>query len=910
MTDHTALPTHRWHQRNLRAKLDRFPDTSGCRAWHRFFLLLGLAVSTSGPAMALEDGALEFRMPHPVRYRIETSNPTRAATAPNPRWLPAVQLASTNQVLLGSRIAVQTVPGVDFESLVELSPLSIVRRLSPDWGILQAPDARTAVQEAARLAQFPEVRISYPVMRRALGLHGPYAARPNDTYYSRQWNLENRAADGAPLGVDLNTRAAWSYTRGEGVALAVVDDGIDLAHPEFSSQAQHPLHFNFAAGTSNGLPVGLSDNHGTAVAGLAAAAWNNDRGMAGVAPAVQLASWKIFLGNTLDASDEQLMDMFQYRSDVVGVQNHSWGNSGLEQLAPTPLEALGVSNAIAFGRQGRGVLMIRSGGNGREQLSDANDDAYASDPRVVTVAAVRRDGRATSYSTPGACLLVAAPGGGSDANLFTTDRRGSSGFNTGSYPDDYADYVSSAIVQGTSFSAPQISGLAALLLSVNPNLTYRDVQLILALASRHFDETDPDLAANGAGLRVSHNAGFGVPDAGFALDLARRWVNRPPLTQLSYPALLQSPIPDDGLRVSVTGDNPVPQNLATIPGTPSLGVHADAPTLVLPLVDIGLATPPVTVNLSGKAALIQRGTHLFIDKINAAAQAGAAFAIIYNNVDATERLIMAATDFAPIPALFIDQSAGESLRDQLALDPSLRARMTLTSARHHFTVTDTLVCEHVGLRVRTTHERRGDLRITLLSPTGTRSVLQRINNDNSPGPSDWTYYSVHHFLEPSRGRWQVDLSDEQPLQTGTVTELELILHGVPITDTDGDGLDDDWELTQYQSLNHGPLDDSDADGYSNAFEQVLGTNAATTEPSFQADLSRWSDDYLRLSWPGTANAYYQVLATPLAAAAPDLMETVPGRFPVTELFLPVNNLESQKFFRVQAPSPGAVRSSP
>ena len=680
-----------------------------------------------------------------------------------------------DEVQLGARIAVQTVPGTNLERLINPALAQIARSLGPDWHILQGLDARTAIEEAARLATLPAVRISYPVMRRPLRRHDVYASRPNDTYFDRQWNLENRAVDGPSLGVDLNLRAAWAATRGEGVALAVVDDGIDFDHPEFARHASSALHFNFAAGTADGRPTQSADNHGTAVAGLAAATFNNDTGMAGVAPGVQLASWKIFSGFFLAASDEQLMDMFQYRSDTIGVQNHSWGNSGVEQLAPTPLEALGVSNAIALGRQGRGVIMVRSGGNGRVEMSDANDDAYASDPRIITVAAVRRDGRAASYSTPGACLLVAAPGGAEDGNLFTTDRRGAAGFNTGTFPDDFADYNFSAAIQGTSFSAPQISGLAALLLAVNPDLTYRDVQLILALSARHFDLADPGLALNGAGLRVSHNVGFGVADAGHAVDLARRWMNRPPLTEQRLSATLADPIPDDGVRIVVTGTNAVPANIAVIPGTPSLGVYADTPTASLPLVDIGLASPPVTANLEGKAALIERGTHLFIEKIDAAAHAGAAFAIIYNNVGTTERLVMAATEPASIPALFISRDAGVALRAQLELDPTLEAQWAPAPARHTFVnlATNTLVCEHVGLRVATTHTRRGDLRITLVSPAGTRSVLQHVNNDPNAGPTDWTYYSVDHFLESSRGAWQVEITDQQPLNSGVVTELEL-----------------------------------------------------------------------------------------------------------------------------------------
>jgi subtilisin family serine protease/subtilisin-like proprotein convertase family protein len=875
------------------------------------FLCVLIAAHTSVAQGSDSDRlSVNFRMPHPVQYQLDDGEGARLQADTITSWIRANLSGTTNSVFLGSRIAVRTAPGIELNSLVNPTGFPVARVLAPGWYILQAPNARMAILEAERLAGLPEIQVSYPVMRQALRLHDTYAHRPNDTYFDRQWYLENRGADGSSLGVDLNLRAAWSSTRGAGVALAVVDDGIDLEHPEFMAHASNDLHFNFAAGTADGRPTLSSDNHGTAVAGLAAAAWNNERGLAGVAPEAQLASWKIFSGFSLAASDEQLMDMFQYRMDIMGVQNHSWGNSGIEQLAPTPIEELGLANAITAGRQGRGVIMVRSGGNGREQMSDANDDAYASDPRVITVAAIRRDGRAADYSTPGACLLVAAPGGADDGNLFTTDRRGSAGFNTGTFPDDFADYVFSSSVQGTSFSAPQISGLAALLLSVNPDLTYRDVQMILALASRHADPLDPGLTSNGAGLRVSHNVGFGIPDAGYAIDLARRWNHRPPLVEQRIPATVSIPIPDDGLRVAITGTSAVPSQLASIPGTPSLGAFADAPTAALPLVDIGLATPPVTTNLQGKAALIERGSHFFIDKIEAAASAGAAFAIIFNNVGTTERLIMAATEFAPIPALFVNREAGEALRAQLSLDPTLHAQITPVSARHTFLnlTTNTLVCEHVGLRVATTHTRRGDLRITLVSPAGTRSVLQRINNDVSPGPSNWTYFSVHHFLEPSRGMWQVEITDQQPFNTGAITELELILRGISITDTDGDGLDDDWERAQFGSLSQGPRDDPDQDGQRNAIEQVLGSNATAADRPLTLDLSTWNDTHFRLSWPGVEGHSYQILTNSDQGATPDLLFVVPGRFPVTEQFLPINE-DPRNFFRLRVLGPGTELES-
>ena len=610
------------------------------------------------------------------------------------------------------------------------------------------------------------------------------------------------------------------------------------------------------------------------------------------------------------------MDMFQYRSNVVSVQNHSWGNADVSQLGPTALEGIGISNAIAFGRDGRGVVLVRAAGNGRESSMSANDDGYASDPRAICVASVRSDGRAASYSDPGASLLVAAPGGDDDIGIFTTDRQGpSAGFNLGTRPDDFpdTDYLFSPNIVGTSFSAPQISGLAALILSANPNLTWRDVQQVLILSARHFDLADPDLQTNGAGFLVSHNVGFGVPDAGRAVALARSWVNRPPLAIVTLTATNVQSIPDDGLRVLITNTDarqPVAANLASIPASPGMGPHADAPTALLPLVDVGLATNVVSADLHGKAALIQRGPagefadnrNHFDRKIQRAADAGAVFAVIYNNTNGTERLIMGGTDFVPIPAVMIDQNSGQALRSYLQTTSTAQAQLKLSSASYAFQVSDTLICEHVGVRVQTDHPSRGDLRITLLSPQGTRSVLQHLNFDLLAGPTDWTYFSTLHFGESSAGAWTVYLSDEQPSSTGSVQSVSLTVQGVAIADSDHDGLDDQWEMAHFGSLTYGPKDDPDGDGYSNAREQILGTDPTAAAASFQLDLSSWNEKLARLSWPGLANRTYDVLAGTNVSSPLTVLTNLPGRFPETEWLTPYTNLLDQ-FFRVRAVSP-------
>jgi hypothetical protein len=197
--------------------------------------------------------------------------------------------------------------------------------------------------------------------------------------------------------------------------------------------------------------------------------------------------------------------------------------------------------------------------------------------------------------------------------------------------------------------------------------------------------------------------------------------------------------------------------------------------------------------------------------------------------------------------------------------------------------------------VQTDHSRRGDLRITLLSPQGMLSVLQQVNFDDSAGPVDWTYYSTLHFGESSAGTWTVSISDEQPLNTGSVQSVALTFDGVAITDTDHDGLDDNWEVAHFGSLVSGPQEDPDGDGYSNAREQIMGADPNAADIAFQLDLSPWDRGLARLSWAGVPSRHYEVLTGTNAAAHLIVVTNLPGRFPDTEWFTPYTNLLHQFF---------------
>jgi len=881
-----------------------------------FFTGFG-AITVLGQAAEASPVQVRFRMPQEVRYSLKHAA-SKSGAGPAEKWIraePRDGWTNWDWVILGSRIVVQLDGKTELKRVTERRSVNQAREIGKNVFLLEAPDALTAAREADRLSSLPGVVASYPETRRRADLHGAYASLPADAAFFLQWQLEHRQPDGSSAGVDLNVRAAWPYATGKGVTVAVGDTGLELTHPEFLTNSAGQPHYSFLTDTTDGAPVNRLGvgAHGTEVAGLIAADLNHAR-MAGVAPEAGLASWVAVDGNQVLASDAELMAMYQYQSNQVSVENFSWGHPGLRQNPISLLEDIGISNATTFGRSGRGVVMVRSAGNDRVSGGNAGDDGYRGDPRVITVGAVRIDGRAASYSDPGACLLVGAPSGDLDTNptgLFTTDLLGLDGVNMiGFFPpnEDLSGYVFSGLAfSGTSAAAPQIAGLAALVLSANPNLTYRDVQKIIILSSRHFDFADPDLSTNGAGFLVSHNVGFGVPDAGTAVRLAQNWTNQLPSLTVTYTTTNPATISSSGLRVLVTGPG-VSASLASIQGSPSTGPQPDVPTPALPLADFGFGTTTNGFTVAGKGVLIQRGTNTFAAKLSLAARAGAAFAVVYNFVTNTtgsgapggdQLTAMGATDYVPIPAVFIGHSNGVGLLNLFQTNEAAVAQLQMPSTDYVFSITNTLICEQVGVRLMADFPLRGDLRITLVSPSGTRSVLQRYNADKTPGPTDWTYYSTHHFFESSAGDWKVSVSNQGAEGfTGTVHLISLLLEGVPIVDSDHDGLDDRWELRHFGSLNQGSKDDPDADGYSNMREQMMGTDPATNNNlPFTVDLSRWDADVWRLSWPSSANYTYQVWGG-AGPASLVLLTNVPGQFPETEWFVPTAS--TNHYFRVGA----------
>jgi subtilisin-like proprotein convertase family protein len=872
-------------------------------------------VGIVGFTLTLAGAESQFREPAPVRYQWDATGSTQSNS---PEWIRAWRNGNRGRpVEMGARLVLQTDGTIPIRALLGDRPVRVARQIDRQVCILACSDANIAAAEAARLARLRGVVSCHPVMRRLVSWTGPAVPMPSDPWFVAQWYLENRAGEGVVAGADLNVRTAWPWTRGQGVTVAVADCGVEVSHPDLAARTRDAPHFNFSTGLAEGAPWFLTAPwaHGTEVAGLIAATTGNSVGMAGVAPEVRLASWVIRGPDGFLVDDERLMDMYQHRSQEVAIQNHSWVHDG-QDLQPVSLaESIGVSNAVHLGRQGRGVIMVRSAGNAREAGENANDDGYLANPEVIGVGAVRADGRVASYSEPGACLLVAAPSGDADSpTMFTTDLTGVNGVNLIQFFPPYQDlnnYVFNNLgFSGTSGSAPLVSGVVALMLSANPKLGWRDMQHILALSSRHMDRADPDLTTNAAGLAVSHNVGFGVPDAGRAVRLALSWSNLPPYTNVVADLSTPADIPDGALRILIFGPG-VPVGLASLVCLPGTGVFPDVPTEFLPLEDVGAARTPIGRSLVGKAALIERSGDDYTTPLTNVAAAGAALAIVYNSTNGTTACPggdalcpLLKTDFVPIPAAFIRQGDGQNLKARLGAGLETLAQYQMDATNLLLDVSAAMICEHVGVRVRTDHPLRGDLRITLVSPGGTRSVLQRLNQDTNAGPLDWTYYSTHHFLEASKGRWTLFVGDQFPGNAGRVISASLMIRGRLITDTDADGLDDTWELRHFGNQVGAPKDDPDHDGYPNAVEQILHANPNARDQAFVLDLSPWNQRLGRLSWPSGPGDSFDIWSATDLGVPLTLTTNVPGRFPEAEWFF-VRTNESQRFFRVNArfPSP-------
>jgi subtilisin family serine protease len=443
---------------------------------------------------------------------------------------PAANLPETDAnafLPLSCKVHVTLQPEADVDAVAKAAGVSQVDKpdYAPGQFVFHCRDQGGALQLMEALRQMPAVKTANAMLGHFLQ---PMQA-PNDPYYAfnasnagYQWHLKNTGQRGGVAGIDLNVEPAWATVKGNGIVIGIVDDGMEIAHPDLAGNYLASASWDFVDSDSD--PTG--GEHGTSVAGIIAAVGNNAEGITGVAPEAKLAALRILgVGGT---TNDELARALTYEKDVIHIKNNAWGYTQ-NFFNASPLLGAALSEGTTTGRGGLGTIYIWAAGNNRGQ-SDTNYSPLTSSIHVIPVSARLDNGQIASYATYGANVVVAGLSGDFLQSPFqmisTTDQIGSLGYNPAVVPQNPGARFSNTnytnTFNGTSASAAGVSGIVALMLEANPGLGWRDVKEILMTSATPIYSYDA--LYNKAGIRVSHD-GSGIANAAAAVNLARNWSN-------------------------------------------------------------------------------------------------------------------------------------------------------------------------------------------------------------------------------------------------------------------------------------------------------------------------------------------------------------------------------------------------
>jgi thermitase len=289
-----------------------------------------------------------------------------------------------------------------------------------DLFIVDLPGNASEVAVQARLAHNPQLKFAELDRRVELG----FAA--NDPYLGSQWHLSK-----------INASAAWDVARGQGVTIAILDTGVAASHPDLAA--------NLVPGWNvygNNADTSDPHGHGTAVAGAAAAVFNNGMGVASVAGAARIMPVRIADANA-----------YAYWSTVA--QGLTWAADNGARVANISYVGVAGSSAVQSAAQymkSKGGLVIVCAGN------NGIDEGITPSATMIPVSATNSADAKTSWSSFGAFVAVSAPG----QDIWTTTRAGG-----------YQAWW------GTSMASPVVAGVVASMMAAKPTLSAAQVESLL-----------------------------------------------------------------------------------------------------------------------------------------------------------------------------------------------------------------------------------------------------------------------------------------------------------------------------------------------------------------------------------------------------------------------------------------------
>lgn len=360
-----------------------------------------------------------------------------------------------------------------------------------------------------------------------------------DPIFHDQWHLYNAKQ----AGHDINVTGVWLQgITGKGSTVCIVDDGLDMDSKDLQPNYDAAGSWDYNDPGPDPKPRLSDDRHGTRCAGEVSAARNDICGV-GVAYDSEIAGVRILSKIISDADEAEALN---YGFQKTQIYSCSWGppDDGQSMEAPGILIRRAMLKGIQEGRGGLGSIFVFAIGNGAANDDNCNFDGYTNSIYSVSVGGIDRKGLHPYYSEKCAAQLVVTYSSGSGDAIHTTD------------VGEDSCYVNHG---GTSAAGPLVAGIYALMMEVNHNLTWRDLQYLTIINAVPVDEPAEYQFNEAMNKNFSHQFGYGKADAYRFVEAAKNWTNVKPQAWYFSPWLhVKHEVPqgDQGLASSfeVTAD--------------------------------------------------------------------------------------------------------------------------------------------------------------------------------------------------------------------------------------------------------------------------------------------------------------------------------------------------------------------
>ncbi|XP_056002596.1 furin-like protease kpc-1 isoform X2 [Ostrea edulis] len=328
----------------------------------------------------------------------------------------------------------------------------------------------------------------------------------NDPKWGDMWYFNMNTTEVIP---DQGVLSSWSqnYT-GTGIVIGIVDNGVEINHPDLLINQISAYGFNFVDGSSNPSPdAGAS--HGTKCAGIVAAVSNNDECILGTAYDAKFVALRMM--DNIGSTSAWEAAALTHRTNQIDIYSNSWGVIDRQGFhGPDPSVQTAIENGIRQGRNGKGSIYVWAAGNGGPD-DNCNCDGYANNIYTIAISGIGYDLYSAHYSER-CSVIMACTYGSDDLEYFveTTDLNAQCGRFT-----------------GTSATAPIAAGILALTLQANTNLTWRDMQHLIVKTSKRHNLKGGIWKTNAAGKQYHDFFGFGLLDASALITDAKQWIGLP-----------------------------------------------------------------------------------------------------------------------------------------------------------------------------------------------------------------------------------------------------------------------------------------------------------------------------------------------------------------------------------------------